>query len=967
MPRVTEPTFNVELSNLLRRKHPHWSDRVSSEQTNIFEEAAGLKPDIIVLHPGGIPVAIETEFAPAHTVEADAMDRLGKTLKQNGDNIEQALAVRIPKDIVDVNQGDLQTEIEKATLEYCILSGDAGNPERWPVSGWLKGSIDDLADCVELAAFSEKRAVRGMTILENRIHQAAEKLREACEDAPDTLDSIAGSLHQKGGIQTYRMAMAILANALTFHIAIAGTHGIETPDQLRGELGGMSKTRVLQAWEHILAEINYWPIFNIASDILLPIRDDTAQVILDRLVTAATELVSLGATSQHDLCGRMFQRLISDRKFLATFYTLPSSSALLAELAIHYMDVDWSDKDTITSLRVGDFACGTGALLNAAYENILSRYRRKGGDDRSIHPKMIENSIVGSDILPSATHLTASVLSSSHPSVTFGNTSIVTLPYGNPPQESGRKTALGAIDLIEDERTYSLFGTGRERIRGSQVIGEKEFDMHHDSFDLVIMNPPFTRPTGQEAEKIGIPMPSFAGFATSEDEQRLMSARLREIKKPEMVGNGNAGLASNFIDLAHAKCKRSGGVLALVLPAAFLQGESWASARGLFVKHYQDLVVVTIATDGQTARAFSADTGMAETLIIGTRRDKNADTSGSTLFVNLERRPKTILEAKTVARSVCSIKAQSTDSILNLGTEQKGGIYIRGTLTEAGPAGVRSIGVARASLGLVQGKLHLPRKHEPVPLPLVRLGDLGDRGLYHMDISGKEINVSTGLPRGPFDIVPLNGTPTWPVLWSHKAARETKLTVMPDRRGCVRPECQGRASEVWKQTASHLHFNRDFQINSQPLAACITPDLSIGGTAWPNYLCADSVWEKPLVLWANTTLGLIAFWWIGTRQQEGRARLSITKLPSLMVLDPRCLTPGKMEQCHGIFEEFHDREMLPANEAWRDEARQELDYAMMIKLLGLPEETMDGVNLLRMQWCEEPSVHGGKSTAPNLS
>ena len=66
----------------------------------------------------------------------------------------------------------------------------------------------------------------------------------------------------------------------------------------------------------------------------------------------------------HDLTGRIFQRLIADRKYLATFYTLPASAALLARLAVSKMDrVEWGDADAIGKLRVADFACGTGALL----------------------------------------------------------------------------------------------------------------------------------------------------------------------------------------------------------------------------------------------------------------------------------------------------------------------------------------------------------------------------------------------------------------------------------------------------------------------------------------------------------------------------------------------------------------------------------------------------------------------------
>ena len=67
--------------------------------------------------------------------------------------------------------------------------------------------------------------------------------------------------------------------------------------------------------------------------------------------------------------------------------------------------------EAVGALRIGDFACGTGALLNAAYEAVLSRYRRRGGNDRDIHPRMMEHALVGADIMPAATHLTASVLS----------------------------------------------------------------------------------------------------------------------------------------------------------------------------------------------------------------------------------------------------------------------------------------------------------------------------------------------------------------------------------------------------------------------------------------------------------------------------------------------------------------------------------------------------------------------------
>ena len=99
-----------------------------------------------------------------------------------------------------------------------------------------------------------------------------------------------------------------------------------------------------------------------------------------------------------------------------------------------------------------------------------------------------------------------------------------------------------------------------------------------------------------------------------------MSSLLKKIRKPSMVGHGNAGLASNFIDLAHAKVSGADGVLAVVLPAAFLQGKAWAATRRLLQEGYKKAIVVSIADAGTTDRAFSADTGIAEVLVVASRR-----------------------------------------------------------------------------------------------------------------------------------------------------------------------------------------------------------------------------------------------------------------------------------------------------------------------------------------------------------
>ncbi len=743
MPRTVETAFNGALASVLRSKHPRWKTAVSAEQTGVLRDSAGAQPDIIVRHPGGMAVVIETEYEPARTVEADARNRLGRILEPEGELMEAAVAVRIPGQLGE-GSGDLLDGIRAGTFLFCTFSGTRlpGDPvRRWPRSGWLRGGIDELADCIEQVSLSEQRIDRGAEILERAVRNTARTLQAATLDrSPEVLRKLADCLRQEEGEQTTRMAMAILLNALIFQSAIAGDHDIEDPSSLRGARGKASKIKVLDSWRQVLT-INYWPIFKIARD-------------------------------------------------------------------------------------------------------------------------------------------------------------------------------------------------------------------------LVIMNPPFTRPTNHESTTV--PVPSFAGFATSRSEQAVMSRRLAEYRRAlaEPAGHGNAGLASNFADLAHAKL-RPGGVAAFVLPAAFVQGGSWRNARDLFAGCYEGLTVVSIADTGQSGRAFSADTGMAEVLVVGR---KTGHGESDTLFANLRRRPRSILEAVSVARRIGGADATPTGRI-PLTDADEAGVFVRTELQNGGASGILEAGLARTMLALPEGRLKLPRRNHEAALPVARLSEIGSRGLLDRDISG---NPEGNPPRGPFDILPLlqGAVPTYPTLWGHSAARERHLIVQPDTRAEPRPACRERAAEAWRRHATNLHFNRDFRINSQPLAACLTPGKALGGRAWPNFKLHDEPWETPVLLWSNTTLGLMSFWWLGARQQQGRAILTLSTLPNLPVLDPRRLTGAQHAAVVRLFADFRDREFLPANEAYRDETRQALDRAVLVDLLGLPDDAMEPLDLLRRQWCAEPTVHGGKSTRP---
>ena len=731
--------------------------------------------------------------------------------------------------------------MDEAAFRYCVFTrreGEPTEPARWPEEGWLSGGLDDLAGLIERAALSERRITEGTRILEEGVGQAATMLRSSLgADESRALAQIAKALHQEDGDQTSRMAMTIVANALTVHSVIAEEHDIATLAALRGESGRLDKDRVLAAWTEILA-INYYPIFEIARQVLAPIPERVAGEVLRRLHAVASDLALVGATSTQDLAGQMFGRLIADRKFLATFYTLPSSAALLAELAVSRLDVDWTDQDAVEELRIADLACGTGVLLSAAYRAVASRHRRAGGDDAALHRSMMEEALIGADIMPAATHLTASMLSSAHPTVTFGNTQIHTMPYGEQDEKSGDAIAIGSLDLIENDRMPGLFSTGPRIVRGTGTDEEAEgFDelvLPIATADLIIMNPPFTRPTNHE--RADVPVPSFAGFATSDEEQRRMASALKAVRGRlvEPAGNGNAGLASNFIDLAHQKLK-PGGVLALVLPLTVALGGSWSAVRHLLERHYRGVTMIALSTTGQHTRAFSADTGMGEALVVAVKRsghaapqpdddrpedaklegdhaDEGQPEDDRTLYVNLRERPASAVDATAIGRAIARLPDRDAGFIRSGDSET--GCYVRATLADGGCTSLREPYAAGAAIGLRAGELRLPWQEDSIPIAMAVLEELGDRGLLDRDIAGGE-PTGGGAPRGPFDVgPPPEPDAPYPMLWGHDADRERRLIVDPDSEGRVRPGHGERAERVW-ETATRLHFNRDFRLNSQ--------------------------------------------------------------------------------------------------------------------------------------------------------
>lgn len=839
----------------------------------------------------------------------------------------------------------------------------------------MDGSPSDLADLALQVSVPRKAVNEAADALERGINKAADHLEDMARLRPNVTPTIARLLEMSDATQTRRMACAILANALVFHERIAGMHqGIKPLAHVCGQKVPNPHEATLSAWFDIL-NINYWPIFAIAKDILTQLPSDTVVPVLQGLRDTAMQVAAVGGDNAQDLTGRAFQRLIADRKYLASFYTLPESAALLARMAVAKLDgMDWGDAASIGKLRIGDFACGTGALLFAAYEQIANRHERLGGDTAALHKPMMEDVLYGCDVIPSAIHLTGSTLADARPNVGYGKSQLYTLAYGR--QHDG-SVKIGSLELLRSPAAMTLMNTS-DPARRTGSIGEETaaqiiVGIPDKGFDLVIMNPPFSRSTNHEGAHANVINPAFAAFDATGADMDEMGARIKRLGKGTCF-HGNAGVASAFVALADKKLK-PGGVLALVLPLSASKGTSWNKFRDLLSEKYTDLEVVSIGADGEDANGkdmcFSSDTGIAECLVVA-RKLKNSRRvqQGRATFTSLRQRPQNLPQASAIAQRLCAITG-----VRDIANGPYGGTSIKVGVEPIGQAlqvphgtwnavRVSDITVSQVAHALTNSQLWSPREAQPLPLSVTTLSSIGRRGLVHRDIDGPTPRKGS-VPRGPFDKLPPSPTSTYPCLWNHDAKKETRMICEPDSQLEVRVGQEKKSDEVWA-TASRSHLNLDFRFNSQPLSAAFTERASIGGTAWPNVIFDDSRFDYAFTVWGNSTLGLLLFWWHSNRQQHGRGRISIKSAESLPILDFRKLSEKQLTTAKTIFDDFRELELKAAYLADVDRTRDLLDWAVICDLLGFEESVYLAVRDIARKWCAEPSVHGGKKRPPEV-
>lgn len=748
---------------------------------------------------------------------------------------------------------------------------------------------------------------------------------------PPTRKSVKKPNKQRDAID--RIAALVLLNAMTFQEVLAQTNENVRPlQQVITQSDPIEP--LVKHWNFILTEINYYPIFHIAHELLSCLSSDRdVHNSIFAISEIARRIVGWRASLRHDLAGRIYHRLLTEAKYLGAYYTSIPAAALLAKLALSDDSAtrDWSDLQKLKHFKVADLACGTGTLLMAVADAITDNYIRSAVEHRTaldldkLQSVLVNDVIYGFDVLHAALHLTASTLALRVPEVPINVTHLVRMPFAEKDDE------LGSLEFLRSDvvRAASLFAAEARQVTGKGTVTANTATA--PTVDLCIMNPPFTSSRQPNL---------LFGSVPTEDRPRLQKRLKKLVKEHKLPVSITAGLAAVFTVLGDA-CVRPGGRIALVLQRTALSGIAWRRTRILLAQKY-DLEYV-IASHEPDHWNFSDTTQLSETLIVARKRLNAEEPKVAAKYINLWHNPRNAIEALTLQRLIQTttpspIENSTGVSSLTVGPLKYGELLSApATLSVdewAAPCAFAQTALVRCLFRLHKGELSVPGESSVSSLPLKALGLLGTLGPD---------------PRDVYDAFDITETATsYPALWGAKGV--SRLAQTPNMHLEPLPKARkGRhlrkVEDLWPRAARTLLTQRPW-LNTRSVTAVRLERPVLADVWWPFLLSdggAVERREKALVIWLNSTLGLILL--MGQREETRGAWVQFKKpaLASLPALDIGRLGSTAVTEMANCFDRLSNRDMLPLPEMARDPVRQEIDSTISASL-SLP--SLDGLREL---------------------
>jgi hypothetical protein len=956
VPEVPEYVVNVKLAEILSQELgiDCRSERVEHR----------MRPDIRCYYRGLI-IGIEASYVE-RDAELDAEARIRQGL------VDLALALRIRERFRDIPEPELKERVRRARYGVRVFVprdvagtlipfiAKAIKMEVEPATGWF-----EEVDLPTIKAIIENSA--SFLAREEEVHELVKEMRQKISDFTETLceidtgrairRSIYGVLYRLYGLSVAETkdpdvafghaGLSILLSTV-FYEHIRSVH-----PQLRPVMEHVKQLGPIQGLMRALEDllrIDYKTAVETTIEILRCLPLNIANRIRG-LIELGVKIASSRGLLRRDFAGRVYHEITGDialRKGFATFYTEVPAAHLLASLATEtLLDIDrrsllslGSEEarrlvERIRELKVGDFACGSGTLLTASYYSLQRittalkyYYDLENVDLDEVGRTLIERGIYGIDALRYASQITAINLALMAPS-TISRENVYTIYLGYIPEKN--QAWLGSLELLNNgTRVGGLLAWIEGGLKGLadrvSLEGTEGAFQIPSRFDIVIMNPPFTRATGRtesfEEESAG--GRGLFGFIAGESaRKKLLEAynNVREYVRSDLVGIarslapflpssikdivqgegglrqylsiGQAGEGLLFLYLAY-RYVGNGGVIAFVLPRGVLAGISWFLARTLLASKFH-VEYVIVSSDPRRGYNFSEGTSLSETLIVAKRVEKHSDNE-ETVFVNLLSKPSTALEAMMLAEEIKKSMMQRNRDIVEVGDSRALIFKVgRRQLLNNVDNWNRFVATSDPELLDVVMKLFngvVEVGGHRIEIPITRLNDILlsisiDRHQFHDNFS----SVSTATP--------------YPIVYGGEEKVRKRMLIKPNAYAHPKTD---RARDIFRDHCGKVLVPDRIRWNTAHIIALYSTEPVLSNIFYAVRLrVADKVREsaeKSLVLWFNTTWGLLTV--LINRQETWGAwsGLKMSQWRLQPVLDVANLDHERLKRLAEVFDNY---------------------------------------------------------------
>lgn len=891
--------------------------------SRIFNEELGLqsisetrrgkgRPDILI-YVSGIKIVIEGSYSKKDA-EDDIREKVEKGFADLG------IALHYKERIPDTVESEVLEKLRRSKFEVRLFTPkDLSDTLLYYIKGrkltsiaeseWFESNIIDLTTII-------KDNVYEILVKEEFIAKTINEIELASDDFVNKLKSLdkekkisenlydvfyhlyglhVGDYKQIAELIYANSYLALLLS-VAFYQSVQPTLGIDSLNTLTSKLG--EKEGLREAFR-IIRKIDYKPIYDVAMQVV----EHLPPILFEDVIKRGAKLGSNQALLKRDFSGRIYHKVVGDwsvRKGFATFFTTIPASYLISYLSVFS---EYSPLSEAEKVKVCDFACGSGTLLTASYSALEDLYKLEKFEEGEIdldgfHKKLLEENFWGFDALRYALQIASLNLVFHNPTIALKNMNFYSIPLG---VDEKKNVALGSLRFLKSGTLIDYFSID-EKAKKTASIDTEEGSANLPLFNLIIMNPPFTRATGRSGREGG----GLFGFIVDEEiRQSVLKEyeKIRNVVKTDLLKIGNnylksfkdgtfegigaAGEGLLFLYLAFQNLTQDGKI-SFVLPKSVLSGASWFLIRTMLLEKFH-VEYVIVSYDKENGYNFSESTNLSEALIIAKRTNNNKNQS--TKFVMLLKKPQTSFESKALAKAIIN----------------------NGNFAEAGGATAYIHEVSREEL-----KENVDNWGRFVAFPNIKLirfiDELNSGSLFGKKIPMTKLGkiATVGIDRhqfhNSFKITSTKAIGSYPIVWGGNEERRTHLE---GKFNSFAIPIDEKADKMFKEKSSYLLVPDRTRLNTAHIISIFLPSKTLSNIFYAVRLTKHGSIKKykALCAWLNSTFGLLLI--LANRQETEGAWVSLKMSHWRLqkVLDISGLSKGAIEKLSAIFDRYANKEM----------------------------------------------------------